>query len=391
MADEEFNFSIKNSLIKRPKIAVIFLGRKGGGPIYSYEMAKGLIENGCEVYLFVSKYVDNLQDWLSLKTIKTEVIKTYTGKFSFVLNSLFFRLFKYRFLKRTYKRICVNACYIPMGHPWDCYIVNALKNPQKIITIHDPIEHSSNNSNSSTLARVTSILNKGIYDKKPDDIVILSKVFLEYVSSQKKVDKNHIHVIPHCVFSYYSEISTINSYDYDVSKINFLFFGRIDKYKGLDVLAKAFSLFLEHDNNSTLTIVGSGDFSFYLEKYENIKNVTVINRWIKDKEVSSFFVKDKNVILVLPYIDATQSGVIPIAMSSMIPIIASRTGGLVEQIEDYKTGFLVEPNNPQLLFQKMLEVSKRDNEQIIKNAKEYISHFSGVELSKKIINIIDKE
>ena len=72
---------------KKPSIAVISLGRKGGGPLYSFEMTKGLIENGCKVFLFISKYVENIDMWLMLKTEYTEIIKTYTGKISFVLKS----------------------------------------------------------------------------------------------------------------------------------------------------------------------------------------------------------------------------------------------------------------------------------------------------------------
>ena len=274
-----------------------------------------------------------------------------------------------------------------MGHPWDRYVVNSLHNPQKIITIHDPIEHSSNNNNVSNMARAVSLLNKGIYDKKPDDVIILSKVFFDNVVSMKLVEKEHIHIVPHCIFNHYSIIGTARPYEYDASKTNFLFFGRIDKYKGLNILASAFTKYLEIDSNATLTIVGSGDFSLYKEIYNKIKNVTVINRWIKDEEVSSFFIS-KKVILVLPYIDASQSGVIPIAMAEEVPVIASNTGGLAEQIEDNVTGFLFTPSDSNALFKKMVFVSKTDCMSIVKNAKEYINKLTGKELSKRIVDII---
>lgn len=378
----------KIKVAKQPRIAVISLGRKGGGPAYSYEMTKGLIENGCKIYLFISKYAENLDKWLSLETEKTEAIKTYKNKFSFVLNTLLFRFFKYKSLKRKLKHVSVDACYIPMAHPWDCYLVNSLNNPQKIVTIHDPINHSSNNSNITKLSKAVTFLNRGIFNKKPDDVIILSKVFANYIISERMVEKEHVHVIPHCIFSHYSHIGAVEPYKYDSSRTNFLFFGRIDKYKGLDVLASAFSKYLKFDPNATLTIVGSGDFSLYKELYNELDNVTVINRWIKDEEVASFFQTDRNVILVLPYKDATQSGVIPIAMSECVPVIASNTGGLVEQIDDKVTGFLFEANDSIALAEKMKEVSKTDKQAIISNAKKHISRLTGKELSKRIIDIV---
>lgn len=371
------------------KIAVVYLGRKGGGALYSYEMAKGLIENGCEVYLFISKYAENLKHWKSLSYKNIEIVKTYKNKFSFVINSLFFRFFKYRLLKKKYKNLSIDACYFPMGHPWDPYISNALNNPQKIITVHDPIEHSSNNSNVQTLNKAVSILNKGIFNKKPDDYIILSECFFDYLVSKKSIEHNRIHIIPHCVFDFYETVRNVGYYEYDLNKTNFLFFGRIDKYKGLDVLQVAFEKFNQIHPLSTLTIVGSGDFSNYCYAYKHMPNVRIINKWIPDEEVASFFCPNKNVILVLPYIDATQSGVIPIAMSAGIPIIASNTGGLSEQIRNQYTGYLVEPNNPVALFETMEMVSKIDNSFIIENAKVYIKSLSGYELSKKIIDIIN--
>ena len=373
----------------KKKIAVIYLGRKGGGPVYAYEMTKGLIENGCEVYLFISAYVENLENFKTLNTCNTEIIKTYKGIFSFLTNTVFFRFFGYPALKKKYKNLSVDACYIPMEQPWDRYIVNVLNNPQKIVTVHDPIRHSSNNSSDKMLTKAVSVLNWGIYDKKPDDYVILSKYFFDHMVKSRGVAKERVHVIPHCVFDFYDKAKTTESFPYDGNLVNFLFFGRIDKYKGLEFLAEAFKKFYEVNDKATLTIVGSGDFSVYKEKYAGVPNLTVINRWIADGEVASFFVKNKNVILVLPYIDATQSGVIPIAMSSEIPVIASNTGGLAEQIIDNETGYLVEPANVESLFEKMKDVSEKDNRMIVKNAKDYISKLTGYELSKKIIEIID--
>lgn len=381
------NISNKDNL----KIAVVYLGRKGGGAAYAFEMAKGLVENDCQVYLFVSKYAENLSSWLSLKTAHTEIIKTYRGKFSFVLNSFLFRFFVSKKIFKKYRNTFVDACYIPMMHSWDCYIVNALHNPMKIVTIHDPINHSSNNSSRGLYEKVSAFINRGVHDKKPDEIIILSSCFLDTVADNNHIDKSHIHVVPHCIFDNYESARAIDYYEFDTSKVNFLFFGRIDKYKGIEILGEAFEKFYRWNRDSTLTIVGSGDFKPYEKKFQTMASFSLINRWIKDEEVASFFVPNKNVILVLPYLDATQSGVIPIAMLAGIPIIASNAGGLSEQIQNQETGFLFETGDVQSLFEKMKFVSSRNNGDVIANAKHYISKLTGKDLSRRIIQIVDKQ
>lgn len=60
--------------------------------------------------------------------------------------------------------------------------------------------------------------------------------------------------------------------------------------------------------------------------------------------------------------DATQSGVIPIAYEYETPIIASNTGGLKEQLNDGKIGLLFEPGNALELANKMEYIMDNNNE-----------------------------
>ena len=372
------------------KIALIYLGRKGAGAVYAYEMAKGFIANGAELYIFISKNIDNYSKWLELKAKNIESIKTYNNKLNFITNTFAFRLFKSRKLKKKYSCLRVDACYLPMAfeHPWDRYFVRFLGNPQQIATIHDPIAHTSNNIDLLLMNFAKAILNIGVRYKKPDDIIVLSSCFIEVVSKKYKIKKEHVHMIPTGVFDYYNVNTNNLKHSYPKDKTNFLFFGRIDKYKGLDVLAKAFRIVLNNNKNCTLTIVGSGDFAPYQVLYKDLENVNIINRWIEDDEVKSYFDSNSNIILVLPYLDATQSGVLPIAMFNHIPVIVSDAGGLTEQVNDQITGFVSRANDVESLYKTMLFVSSRNNDDIVENAYAYISNLSWDALSKKVLDIV---
>jgi glycosyltransferase involved in cell wall biosynthesis len=125
-----------------------------------------------------------------------------------------------------------------------------------------------------------------------------------------------------------------------------LFFGRITAYKGLEVLLQAFKQVSEK-HSATLLIAGDGDLRPYRQWIEGDENIQVINRWIADVEVASVFQRAN--LVVLPYTSASQSGVIPIAASFRLPVIATRTGGIPEQIQDGLSGLLVEPGSVEKL------------------------------------------
>ena len=69
-----------------------------------------------------------------------------------------------------------------------------------------------------------------------------------------------------------------------LSKPYILFFGRIEEYKGIHLLYKAFVESAELHDNYTLVVAGSGQLGF--ECVADEKNVVMINRYIKDSEVA---------------------------------------------------------------------------------------------------------
>jgi glycosyltransferase involved in cell wall biosynthesis len=118
----------------------------------------------------------------------------------------------------------------------------------------------------------------------------------------------------------------------------YLFFGRIDKYKGIINLLKAYDSISE-SQVPYLVIAGSGDLlpeeNEYILKNDKIK---LINRFIEDGEMLYLMKHSRTV--VLPYLEASQSGVIPIAYYFGVPVIISNVPGLTEFVEDGKTGII---------------------------------------------------
>ncbi len=92
-----------------------------------------------------------------------------------------------------------------------------------------------------------------------------------------------------------------------------LFFGRVDYYKGIDLLVDAY---LKLNVTCKLVIAGSG-----VSQYTNDNRIIRINRFIKDEEINDLFSKAD--IVVFPYRNATMSGVFSLPMFFQKKIVAS--------------------------------------------------------------------
>ncbi len=120
-----------------------------------------------------------------------------------------------------------------------------------------------------------------------------------------------------------------------------LCFGRLLPYKGLDLLAGALES-LPPDAGIAVRVVGCGPESPALEALRRCRGVTVENRWVPETEVGALLAWSDAVIL--PYREASQSGVAAAALAAGRPVIATRVGGLREQLSAAPQVVLCEPD-----------------------------------------------
>jgi glycosyltransferase involved in cell wall biosynthesis len=120
-----------------------------------------------------------------------------------------------------------------------------------------------------------------------------------------------------------------------------LCFGRLRAYKGLDLLAEALRL-LGPRPDLEVRVVGQGPESAALADLRALPGVMVENRWVPEGEVSSIL--NWADIVVLPYREASQSGIAPTALAARRHVIATRVGGLPEQLKNEPFATLCEPD-----------------------------------------------
>jgi glycosyltransferase involved in cell wall biosynthesis len=104
-----------------------------------------------------------------------------------------------------------------------------------------------------------------------------------------------------------------------------------------------------------LIIAGRGEsLKNYFPNDIDERRYEICNGFISNEEVAGLF--QRSTVTVLPYTEASQSGVAAISYGLGTPVVASRVGGLPEIIRDGEDGLLVPPGNAQALANAVIRL-----------------------------------
>lgn len=144
-----------------------------------------------------------------------------------------------------------------------------------------------------------------------------------------------------------------------------LFFGFIKPYKGVTHLLGALPALRAHygDEGFKLVVVGDvyGDRTPYDEARRAADSDAILDwreGYCPDEEVEDHVLAAD--LLVLPYVSATQSGIVQVAYAYDRPVVSTRVGGLPEVVRDGETGFLVPPEDSEALARAVIRFFDED-------------------------------
>lgn len=133
-----------------------------------------------------------------------------------------------------------------------------------------------------------------------------------------------------------------------------LFVGAFGSYKGVDVLFQAYALLR---NAPPLVVIGYNTSEYPVQTTNLPPNVTVLHNWPHEAVLEAFH---RSMIALAPSVWAEPFGLVVVeAMAAGRPVVASRTGGLVDLVVDGETGLLVTPGDPEALRQAMQHLIDR--------------------------------
>ena len=248
-----------------------------------------------------------------------------------------------------------------------------------VITIHDPLRHSGEESFlSATLDKFIFRLRNATYILHSD----YSKILFERISK----NRTNSYMIP---FGNHEWLNEFKKEKIPEEDNLILFIGRVSKYKGIEVLLKSFQQVKQEIPEAHLIIAGNGDYWFDYTKYIDGDSIEIINRYIPNEEIVRLLLQAH--IVVLPYTEATQSGVVSTVFTFCKPIVATRTGGIPEIVRDGETGLLVEPDDRKALTNAIIRIMH--SEILYNTIKKNISNiynegeFSWKEISSKTAQV----
>lgn len=230
------------------------------------------------------------------------------------LNSIICRIKKEKF----------DAIYFESLHVWNVAIMLALgKKVHKYQVIHEVIPHEGDSQ-----VRGVDFMNKVIC-KTADTIILRNQKYVQDMIEQYKVEPNRV--------KYLELWRRYPGFTEPAHSGHVLFFGRINPYKGADNLLEIVRLCPE----TTFDVVGRVDpqMEQIVEELSKEKNVHLNNGYVSDDEMREAFIGCDWAIV--PYNSASQSGIIIDAYKYSRPVIAFNVGAIAEQVDDGKSGYLV--------------------------------------------------
>jgi glycosyltransferase involved in cell wall biosynthesis len=182
-----------------------------------------------------------------------------------------------------------------------------------------------------------------------DAVVVHSEHGARRLREELGVDADRVRVIPHGAFDYLTRLPKEEPLPPELAGVEgpvILFFGLLRPYKGLDVLLDAFRAV----DGAELWIAGNPRMPLApLEEAARRADGTVrfVPRFVRDAEIPALM-RRANVV-VLPYREIDQSGVLYAALPFGKPLVLSDVGGFTEVAEQHGAAALVPPGDPAAL------------------------------------------
>jgi glycosyltransferase involved in cell wall biosynthesis len=143
-----------------------------------------------------------------------------------------------------------------------------------------------------------------------------------------------------------------------------LLFGTLTGYKGLDLLLDAFARVRADMPEAQLVVAGAVsadlDFPAVARQASALGGVTLLPGYVPHHRVAELF--GGACVVVVPYRQANQSGVVHLAHTFGRPVVATAVGDLPEVVLHEETGLVVPPDDPAGLAAALLRLLRQPRE-----------------------------
>lgn len=363
-------------------LLAIHWGKNGGGPWVAVRMAEAL---GTTWPAKVFTSFNQQAEILSMENAKVKndfPVTTYRSATGLILGVPRMLYLGWK-LRQFVKRNDIDVVYSAMLSIWQsmCTYVFLPRNVRFVASIHDATEHPGD---AHWLLRLCRKLDCS----RADVIVAYSDAVQSALRSQKGLGDTPTIVIP--LGTDQPVDSPRKLADRDGLPIRLGFAGRIVEYKGLDLFVDVVRELHSSGLDFRGFVAGSGDVDATMVA----ASTDIIDwhvEWIPEVEMKNVF-QDMD-ILILPYREASQSGIYSLALSAGVPSVATPMAGLIEQIGESGGGIVSKDVSAKALADavRSLAVSEtydRISQQCLDSARAVSWEQSAKTLTTELISIV---
>jgi len=216
-----------------------------------------------------------------------------------------------------------------------------------LMTVHDPLPHSSERN------FLTAWIRRKAFSS------VRRFVLLNKAQRQEFINCYHLedaHIYDGTLSSYtYLQAYVPDETKQETASPYILMFGQISSHKGADYLLRAMEEIHRHKPDVRLVVAGRWKWQFAeLGRYAQLDYIDIENRFIPDDELARLIAGSR--LVVVPYLDATQSGVVMSAFAFSKPCIATSVGGLPEMVVDGRYGLIVHSADSHAIAEAALQL-----------------------------------
>jgi glycosyltransferase involved in cell wall biosynthesis len=340
--------AMQSALAPPARVLLWHWGRAGAGATFTIELARAMRDHPRMEIEVSASQGSELHELMQTLGVPTNVVPTFNGDKSSGRGraSAAFGVLRLPSIGRNFgkllaeRRIDVALC--TMQTIWDIATLpgSSRRDTRTVMVLHDAFIHPGDIAffhpdDGYRLLR-SAVLRRQIL--AADALIVLSDHVRQQAIEFYGYPAERIWQMPHGAFNFGDGEVIPATHPRSARPLRLLFFGRILQYKGLGHLLRAQRMLRERGVEVDLVVAGSGSLEDVAGLLDGLSGVEVHNHWLSNQEVASFMAEADAV--VLPYIEASQSGVAATAFAAGRPVVATPVGGLVQQVSHDRTGLL---------------------------------------------------
>ena len=309
----------------RKDLSLVYLGLRGGGLNFLKLVCDSLTSKGIFFKVHIATDIFEESRWLAnFDSNAYRIPHSFLGSIRFNVRILYSLGMLCLNLRNSQKVLFI------MPHPFDLPILFFIKKFTRgeiIYVVHDLQNHEGERWPSFSAIRRRIKLARVV--------IALSNYVADDIRKKVKTD-SEIHVlplsvsVPHDDWNLVAKLAPTRRY--------FVIAGRMKIYKGIEDFVK---FWVENRllPNVCLVIAGEGARGI-TERVTLDDSVIVINKWLPELDLWDLIYSSEGVII--PYREATQSGILEIAKALGKPVLVSNSGALPEQVSEYLHAVVVD-------------------------------------------------